>query len=81
VLQLCARSAHKIGRMRTYVVTFMKRIGRNVCAKRTLEEEEEGEGEQQHILKCAKRTLEQVNPNPKNFSRARSARRDSCSTE
>ena len=61
----------------------MKRIGRNVCAKRTLEEEEEEEeeGEQQHILKCAKRTLEQVNPNPKNFSRARSARRDSCSTE
>ena len=57
----------------------MKRIGRNVCAKRTLEEEEEGE--QQHILKCAKRTLEQVNPNPKNFSRARRARRDSCSTE
>jgi hypothetical protein len=57
-----------------------------MCAKRTLEEEEEEEeeeeGEQQHILKCAKRTfLEQVNPNPKNFSRARSARRDSCSTE
>jgi hypothetical protein len=57
-----------------------------MCAKRTLEEEEEEEeeeeGEQQHILKCAKRTfLEQVNPNPKNFSRARSARSDSCSTE